>query len=94
MTNLDRMYDNVGYQSPVNNQLAQIANLRNLYQSLNNSPNPIAMIQNMAANDPTVRQAVALINQNGNNFQQAAFACARQTGKDVNALYQALLGKR
>lgn len=93
MTNLDRMYDNVGVQSPINSQLNAISQARNLMQSINNSPNPMAFIQNMAATIPTVQQAMNFINQNGNNPQQAAMNYARANGIDINALLQAF-GKR
>ena len=79
MTNLDRIYNNVGSTSPINQQLNQVTQARNLMQTINNSPNPMAFIQNMAVNNPAVQQALALVNQNGNNPQQAAMNYARQT---------------
>ena len=93
MTNLDRIYNNIGSTSPINQQLNQVTQARNLMQTINNSHNPMAFIQNMAVNNPAVQQALALVNQNGNNPQQAAINYARQNGIDVNSLLQAF-GKR
>ena len=49
MTNLDRIYNNVGSTSPINQQLNQVAQARNLMQTINNSPNPMAFIQQSTA---------------------------------------------
>lgn len=89
MSILDSIYNNQP-QTPVNQGISQIAQMRSMMDSIRNSGNPQAFIQNMAATNPAVQQAVNLINQNGGNPQTAALNYAKQNGIDINNLLQAL----
>lgn len=93
MSILDDLYKSVP-QTPINQAIAQTANLRNILQSVGNSSNPLGMINAMAQSNPKLREVLPQANQyvaqNGNNYETAVLNYMRQNGIDINTLLQAL----
>ena len=57
---------------------------------LKNSNNPQAMMQTLAAQNPTMRNVMQLINQHGGDPKAAFYALARERGVDPNTILSQL----
>ena len=57
---------------------------------LKNSNNPQAMMQSLAAQNPTMRNVMQLINQHGGDPKAAFYALARERGVDPNSILSQL----
>lgn len=73
---------------PVQNQ--QPNNLFDLFQSIKNSSNPNAAMQNMLATNPNFQNVVNYINQNGGDAKTAFYNMAAQKGVDPNSILNPL----
>ena len=67
---------------PAQNPLAGVLN------SLRCASDPLALLQNMALSQPEMQTAMNLIQQNGNNAQQAFYSEAQRRGVDPMAVLQ------
>lgn len=61
--------------------MSKIKEMANLIKS---SKNPQAMIQNMMAQNPQMKQAMDLINQNGGDAKKVFYDMAKQKGVNPN----------
>ena len=59
-----------------------ISNVRQMLQMIRASKNPSATLQMMAQNNPQIKQAMDVINQNGGDPQKAFYALCQQRGID------------
>lgn len=75
-----------GTQAILNN----LQPFRNMLNTIRNSRNPQAMLQNMMMQNPQLKQAMDWIQQNGGNTESAFYALAKQRGYDPNAVLNAL----
>lgn len=84
-----------GNLTPMSQQAPQLQSnpniqaAKNMMNLVRNSKNPQAMIQNLAMQNPNLREAMNLIQQSGGNMQEAFMNLARQRGVDPNAFLQA-----
>ena len=54
--------------------------LKNLYKTIKSAGNPQMMLNQMASNNPQLKQAMDFVNQNGGNPQQAFYKLAKDKG--------------
>lgn len=62
----------------------------NLFSALRRSPNPQAMFQQMAMQNPQIQQVMAYVNQCGGDPRTAFFNMAKQKGIDPNQILSLL----
>ena len=72
---------------PVNNNLSQIKNMMNMVRS---AGNPQLMLQQMAQNNPQMRQVMDLINQSGGDPKAAFYKLAQEKGIDPQQILDML----
>lgn len=72
---------------PVNNNLSQIKNMMNMIRS---AGNPQLMLQQMAQNNPQLRQVMNLINQSGGDPKAAFYKLAQEKGIDPQQILDML----
>lgn len=70
----------LGQRSPNPNMMNAMNNARQIISVAKNSNNPIGMLNAMAYNNPTVRQAMQYVQACGGNAQQAFYNLAQQKG--------------
>lgn len=64
--------------------------LSEVYNKIRTSPNPNKTMQELLANNPTFRQVMTYINQNGGNAKAAFYNLAAQKGVDPNTILNQL----
>ena len=57
---------------------------------LKNSGNPMMVLNQMAGNNPAIRQAMNYINANGGDARTAFYKLAQEKGVDPNAILNSL----
>jgi len=72
---------------PANNNLNQIKNMMNMIRS---AGNPQLMLQQMAQNNPQLRQVMNLINQSGGDPKAAFYKLAQEKGIDPQQILDML----
>lgn len=60
----------------------QIQPIKNMMQAVRSAGNPQAMFNQMMQNNPQYKQAMQIIQQNGNDPKAAFYALAQQKGID------------
>jgi len=78
--------------NPFNALNPSIAPIQNAYQMLVNSPNPMAMFRQMAANNPRLQPIVNMLNQ-GANPQQIFNSMCQQRGINPQEFLKNITGK-
>ena len=73
--------------SPLAGNLSQ---LKSMMQMVRNAGNPAAMMQNMAQNNPQMRQVMDMVQQAGGNPQKAFYAACEQRGINPQQIIDAL----
>ena len=68
----------------------QSNSLSEVYNKIRTSPNPNKTMQELLANNPTFRQVMTYINQNGGNAKAAFYNLAAQKGVDPNTILNQL----
>ena len=80
--------------NPILNQLMATAMqnnpIMNMYKTILGAENPNAMLQQMAQNNPQLKQTLDYINQNGGNAKDLFYAMAKQKGVDPNTILNQL----
>ena len=74
------------YQQLMQNSQPQTNNLQQMMNTIKNSRNPKAMLEQMMQSNPQIQQAMNYINQNGGNAKDAFYALARQKGVDPESV--------
>ena len=69
-----------------------IGQIKQMMQMVRSAGNPQAMVQNMAQNNPQMKQAIDFIKQNGNAPKRAFYALAQQKGVDPDEILRTLQG--
>lgn len=70
-------------QTLMSNKLTQaIGPVRQMMQAVQMAGNPVAALQQMASNNPMMKQALTLVQQNGGDAQSAFERLARENGID------------
>ena len=69
-----------------------IGQIKQMMQMVRSAGNPQAMVQNMAQNNPQMKQAIDFIKQNGNDPKKALYALAQQKGVDPDEILRTLQG--
>ena len=69
-----------------------IGQIMQMMQMVRSAGNPQAMVQNMAQNNPQMKQAIDFIKQNGNDPKKAFYALAQQKGVDPDEILRTLQG--
>lgn len=70
-------------QTLMSNKLTQaIGPVRQMMQAVQLAGNPAAALQQMASNNPMMKQALTLVQQNGGDAQSAFEKLARENGID------------
>ena len=69
-----------------------IGQIKQMMQMVRSAGNPQAMVQNMAQNNPQMKQAMDFIQQNGNDPKRAFYALAQQKGVDPDEILRTLQG--
>lgn len=70
-------------QTLMSNKLTQaIGPVRQMMQAVQMAGNPVAALQQMASNNPMMKQALTLVQQNGGDAQSAFEKLARENGID------------
>ena len=64
--------------------------IRNMMGMVNGAQNPQAMIQQLAMNNPQMRQVMSVINENGGDPQKAFYALAEKRGVDPQEILNML----
>ena len=78
-------------QTLMSNKLTQaIAPVRQMMQAVQFAGNPAAALQQMASNNPMMKQALTLVQQNGGDAQSAFERLARENGIDPNQIMSML----
>lgn len=75
-------------QMPMNN----MANIRNMYQALMSSKNPMQMFEQMAKNNPSMQPIVNAL-KSGQNPQALFEGLCRQKGIDPNEFLRQIQGR-
>ena len=63
-----------------------LAPIKNLLNTVRNSGNPMMMLNQMAGNNPTVKQAMDYVNANGGDARAAFYRLAQEKGVDPNTI--------
>ena len=74
--------------NPIVNMLQPANPLAGVFNVLKSADNPLAMLQNMALNNPEMRNVMDIIQQNGGNAQQAFYAEAQRRQVDPTLILQ------
>lgn len=74
------------YQQLMQNSQPQTNNLQQMMNTIKNSRNPKAMLEQMMQSNPQIQQAMNYINQNGGDAKSAFYALARQKGVDPESV--------
>ena len=61
-----------------------------LFKTVRSSTDPNAALQQMAASNPLVKQAIDIVQKNGGNAEAAFRAAAQQAGVDENSILSML----
>lgn len=72
------------------NTNSNVSNVKNMMNLLRSSNNPQALLNNMLATNPQMKQVMDYVNQNGGNPQQAFYKMAQEKGVDPNAILNML----
>ena len=67
-----------------------LGQIKNLMQTVRSAGNPQAMLQQMAASNPQLRQAMDYVQQCGGDPKQAFYKLAQQRGIDPNEILNML----
>ena len=62
----------------------------NMYRTIMGAQNPNAMLQNMAQQNPQLKQTMDYINQNGGNAKQLFYSMAQQKGINPDTILNQL----
>ena len=80
--------------NPILNQLMsgvmQNNPIMNLFRTVSAAQNPNAMMQQMAMNNPKLKQTLDFVNQNGGNAKELFYKMAQQKGVDPNTILNQL----
>ena len=76
---------NILMQLAKNNPMMQ--NVRQMMGMLNSSQNPQAMMNQIMANNPNLKQVMDFINQSGGDPKKAFYALAEQKGIDPQEIF-------
>ena len=69
-----------------------IGQIKQMMQMVRSAGNPGAMVQEMAQNNPQMKQTIDFIKQNGNDPKKAFYALAQQKGVDPDEILRTLQG--
>lgn len=69
-----------------------IGQIKQMMQMVRSAGNPGAMVQEMAQNNPQMKQVIDFIKQNGNDPKKAFYALAQQKGVDPDEILRTLQG--
>ena len=72
--------------NPAMNQITGLIN------TIKGAGNPMAMMQQMAGNNPQMRQVMQLVNQNGGDAKTAFYNLAREKGVDPEQILSQVRG--
>ena len=64
--------------------------IMNLFRTVSAAQNPNAMMQQMAMNNPKLKQTLDFVNQNGGNAKELFYKMAQQKGVDPNTILNQL----
>ena len=78
-----------GMNPGVQNNLGQIRNMVNL---IKNAGNPQALLNNMIAQNPQMKQAIQYVNDNGGNPKAAFEKLAKEKGIDPDEIQKIIQG--
>ena len=68
----------------------QLQQIKSMYRLMQGAKNPQAMLQQMASQNPNMKQVLDLVNQNGGDAQKAFYALAQQKGVNPNDILNQL----
>ena len=74
------------YQQLMQNSQPQTNNLQQMMNTIKNSRNPKAMLEQMMQSNPQMKQAIEYIGQNGGNAKEAFYALAKQKGVNPDTI--------
>lgn len=69
---------------------ANLAQIKQMMQTLRSVANPAAMLQSMAAQNPQLQTALRIVQESGGDPQRAFYALARQKGVDPQQILDML----
>ena len=69
----------------------KLAPVKNMINMLRSSGNPQMMLNQMAAQNPQMKQVMDYINQNGGDPQRAFYKMAQERGVDPNEILKQLM---
>ena len=69
---------------------SNIQQIKNMMNVVNNSQNPSMMLQNLAQQNPQMRQVMDIIRQSGGDPKTAFYNMAKQKGIDPNQILNML----
>ena len=69
---------------------SNLAPIKNMFSSVKAAQDPYAMLQQMAANNPQMQQAIDLIQQSGGDPQRAFYSLADKLGVDPQEVLKML----
>ena len=64
--------------------------IKSLFNTVRSSGNPMMMLNQMAGNNPAVRQAMDYVNANGGDARAAFYKLAQEQGIDPNTILNML----
>lgn len=68
----------------------RIGGIKNMMSAVRSAGNPEMMLQQMAGNNPMVKQALDLVQQNGGDAKAAFMNLAKQNGVDPDTILNML----
>ena len=77
-------------QSKLSGLSSKLAPIRNMMNTLRNTGNPSAMMQQMAQQNPQIQQVMKYVNEHGGDPQKAFNELAQQLGIDGNEILKML----
>ena len=73
--------------SPVNPNVQTVKNIFNL---INGSSNPMQMILGLASKNPTIQNVINMTSQSGKSYEQVFYDLAKEKGVDPNSILNQL----
>lgn len=67
-----------------------LGKIKEMMGMVRSAGNPMAMVNQMAAQNPQMKQMVDLVNQNGGNAEQVFYAACKQRGVDPQTILNML----
>ena len=72
------------------NQSPQVNQIKQMFNLLKSAQNPQALLNNMASQNPQLKQVMEVINQHGGDPKKAFYDIAKERGIDPNEILNQL----